>query len=47
VRLFADELARVVNAAKARHVHLSVIISELEEHAAALRRIKAVSYSLK
>jgi hypothetical protein len=45
VKLFADELTRVVTAAKARHVHASVIARELELHAEVIRSNAAVNYS--
>ncbi len=46
VKLFADDLSHVVAAAKARHVYLSVIISELETTAAALKRQAVFSGNL-
>jgi hypothetical protein len=42
--IFADDLERVIRAAKSRHVHANVIASKLEEHAQAVRRIAAMSY---
>ena len=43
--LFRQELAKILAAAKSRHIGLSVLASELQEHADALRIQAAVTYA--